>query len=284
MRERKRSGRSRARQGEEEARIREVFEALGGSPERVEPEAPPSDRSETLPQRIEAQVSRQRSTEPLIDGERNMSGPDSTPDRPAQSPPVTSTALDDLAIGDPAGSCGRPEPRAVARYATVAPEVQISPQAAPRPRWRPHAEKSSWPSTVAWFWIASAWGTASTVGVALGADASYRAPVVLSFLLVCPGFAIVRLLGIPAPRFQLSLAVAISMALDVLVPAALLYAGGWSPLAALAILATLTNVAAVAELAFGTVNWLGDSSSRRRAVDHGISVGVDPDESFGVSD
>jgi hypothetical protein len=41
------------------------------------------------------------------------------------------------------------------------------------------------------------------------------------------------------------------MALDVLVPAALLYAGVWSPVAALVILAILTTAAALAELTFG---------------------------------
>jgi hypothetical protein len=84
--------------------------------------------------------------------------------------------------------------------------------------------------------------------MAVQASAAYRAPVVLAFILIFPGLAVVRLLGIPAAAARLSLAIAVSLALAVLVPAALVYAGAWSPPAALAILAGLAITFAAAEV------------------------------------
>lgn len=104
------------------------------------------------------------------------------------------------------------------------------------------------PSSLAWLAVSSVWGTASVLVVALDANPVYRVPVVLGFLLIGPGLAIVRLLGIPAATAQLSLGIALSMALDVLVPAALLYSGAWSPSSALVILAALTIAAALVEV------------------------------------
>ena len=84
--------------------------------------------------------------------------------------------------------------------------------------------------------------------MAVQASVAYRAPVVLIFILIFPGLALVRLLGIPAAAARVSLAIAVSLALGVLVPASLVYAGAWSPPAALAILAGLAITFAAVEV------------------------------------
>jgi hypothetical protein len=94
--------------------------------------------------------------------------------------------------------------------------------------------------SLAWLLASSLWGTLAALTVVFRANPAYRAPIVLAFVLVCPGLALVRVLGIRALTAQLSLGVALSLALDVLVPAGLLYAGVWSPSAALLILVGLT--------------------------------------------
>jgi hypothetical protein len=64
------------------------------------------------------------------------------------------------------------------------------------------------------------------------------------FLLVCPGMAIVRLLRLQDGLAEWCLAVALSLTLDALVPDVMVYAGVWSPDAALASLVVLSAVAA----------------------------------------
>jgi hypothetical protein len=93
--------------------------------------------------------------------------------------------------------------------------------------------------SLAWLGLTGVWGGAAILALAVEANAAYRAPVILTFVLVCPGLALVRLLGIPAAAARLVLAIAVSLALAVLIPAALVYSGAWSPPAALAILAGL---------------------------------------------
>jgi hypothetical protein len=60
------------------------------------------------------------------------------------------------------------------------------------------------------------------------------------FLLVCPGMAFVRLLGLSDSLAECALAVALSLALDTLVGEALLFAGAWSPAWGLAALVALS--------------------------------------------
>jgi hypothetical protein len=104
-------------------------------------------------------------------------------------------------------------------------------------------------SSVLWLAVASIWGTAAAVLVALDADAWYRAPITILFVVVVPGLAIVRLIGIPDILVRLMLGLALSLALGVLIPSTLLYLGAWSPLGALAILAGLAFAAALGEVA-----------------------------------
>jgi uncharacterized membrane protein len=69
--------------------------------------------------------------------------------------------------------------------------------------------------------------------------APLRAPLVLTFLLLGPGMAFVPLLGLRDPVAELTLALALSLALDVLVAVTMLYADAWSPVGSLLALAGL---------------------------------------------
>jgi hypothetical protein len=111
----------------------------------------------------------------------------------------------------------------------------------------PRGLRATRTSSLAWLLASTVWGGAAALAMGLDAEPAYRAPIVLGYVLVCPGLALVRLLGVPAAMAQISLGVALSLALDVLIPAALLYAGAWSPPAALAILIGLTVAAAILE-------------------------------------
>ena len=70
-----------------------------------------------------------------------------------------------------------------------------------------------------------------------GAPAAVRLPVVLVFLLLGPGMAFVPLLDLGDPVAELTVAVGISLAVDLAVALAMLYAGAWSPPATLVVLA-----------------------------------------------
>ncbi len=95
----------------------------------------------------------------------------------------------------------------------------------------------------------------ATVGIAIltfgDLEVWLRAPVGLFFLLLCPGMAIVRLLETRDPVAELTLAIALSIALDVIVAGGLLYAGAWSPNAALGILMAITVGGVLLELLVG---------------------------------
>ena len=87
--------------------------------------------------------------------------------------------------------------------------------------------------------------------VALEATAAIRGPVVLLFVLLVPGLAIVRLLHLRDWLFELALAVALGIALAVVVPTTMLYAGAWSPPVSLALIIALALAAAVMEVVQG---------------------------------
>jgi uncharacterized membrane protein len=80
-------------------------------------------------------------------------------------------------------------------------------------------------------------------------DFPLRPVLVLAFLLVCPGMALVRHLRIGDGVTELTLAVALSFALIAIVPGAMLYAGAWSPRLALLVLIGITLTAALVDIA-----------------------------------
>ena len=80
---------------------------------------------------------------------------------------------------------------------------------------------------------------ATTIALAMGTP-GFLGPVVVAFVLVCPGLAIVRLLELREPLLEVVLGVTLSVALAGLVSATQLYLGAWSPAGTVAILVALT--------------------------------------------
>ena len=85
----------------------------------------------------------------------------------------------------------------------------------------------------------------ATASYLLDAPAALRVPATLTFLLVCPGAALVRLIAIPSVAMAACLAVALSLAVDEAVAMVAMYGGAWSPGACLLVLAVLTTGLAV---------------------------------------
>jgi competence ComEA-like helix-hairpin-helix protein len=96
----------------------------------------------------------------------------------------------------------------------------------------------TWPAVVA----ASA--VLAVVVVLLGAWQPARAGVVAWFALAIPGGALVPLLRLRDVVAEVTLAIALSLALDVVVACTMLYSGVWSPPAGIVVLATVALAAA----------------------------------------
>lgn len=96
----------------------------------------------------------------------------------------------------------------------------------------------------------------SSLGTAIVTFGDVESPVrpliAFWFLLICPGMAIVPFLGIREGISQLTLAIALSLALDALVSISLLYAGLWSPDIMLAVLISVSLTGAALQIL-----WLG---------------------------
>lgn len=107
------------------------------------------------------------------------------------------------------------------------------------------------PHGLAWAAACTALGALAIVLVLIDASTVVRGPVVLTFLLLCPGLAIVRLLRISDVAAELSLAVAMSLALTGGVTLIQAYTGNWHPTVALLALAGITLAAIVAEILIG---------------------------------
>lgn len=89
------------------------------------------------------------------------------------------------------------------------------------------------------------------VGVVVLGDveSAVRPVLVVSFLLVVPGLTAVRLLRLGDRAAELSLGVALSVTLALLVAAGWIYTGAWSPKHGLVFLMAVTLGAVLAELA-----------------------------------
>ena len=100
--------------------------------------------------------------------------------------------------------------------------------------------------------IRAAVTTVSAVAAVAAVLADVGAPVqpvlVLWFVLVCPGMAFVGLIRPASPVFALALSIAVSCALAALVAQLMLFAGVWSPITGLVVLALLTAVVAGTEM------------------------------------
>jgi uncharacterized membrane protein len=108
---------------------------------------------------------------------------------------------------------------------------------------------------------------ASAAAVALvtfaGVLPALRPAVVVWFVLVCPGAAVVSVFQPRDPWLRLSLTFAVSIVLATLVPGILLYAGAWSPNTALALLIELTLVATAISLAFPPAGIVENRTERK---------------------
>ena len=98
-----------------------------------------------------------------------------------------------------------------------------------------------------WLWSVLASSIAVVSLVVLDVDSAIRPVVVVAFLIVAPGTAIVRLLKIPDRIAELTLGIALSAAVDGTVPGVLMYAGFWSSDLALLIVIGITLAATFLE-------------------------------------
>jgi hypothetical protein len=104
-------------------------------------------------------------------------------------------------------------------------------------------------------WLAlavAAGGLAALAASFAHAPTEIRAPLVLAFALIGPGAAVVPLLRLHDPLGEFSLALGVSLAADVVVASAMLYAHDWAPEAGLAILVAMTLAAAGSQVVFGS--------------------------------
>ena len=89
-------------------------------------------------------------------------------------------------------------------------------------------------------------------GVTFGDVTSPMRPLLaLWFLVACPGMALVRLLQLGETFTELTLAIAVSLALDTIVAGTMLYIGAWSPRWSLLVLIGISLFGAVLQLVTG---------------------------------
>jgi hypothetical protein len=98
-----------------------------------------------------------------------------------------------------------------------------------------------------WPWIVIVSSVAVALLVFLDVEVAIRPFVVLAFLVIVPGMAIVRALRIPDRVAELTLGIALSVTIDGAVPGVLMYAGLWSSKLALLIVIDLTLAATILE-------------------------------------
>ena len=84
------------------------------------------------------------------------------------------------------------------------------------------------------------WAAGTLALLAAQPLAGWATMVIITFLVVCPGLAIVWLVGVRGIIVQATLAVALSLALVVLMAELLVYSGNWSGRTGALLLANLT--------------------------------------------
>jgi hypothetical protein len=84
-------------------------------------------------------------------------------------------------------------------------------------------------------------------GVVVTGASPLRTALVIWFLAVCPGLAIVGLLRLQDPWVVAALVPALSFSIDIVVAGALSFAGLWSPAAAILILVAVSVAGALAQ-------------------------------------
>ena len=101
-----------------------------------------------------------------------------------------------------------------------------------------------------WLWPAIIIGSAVAVSAVVLGDLSspIRPVLVLWFLLVCPGLAFVRLLRIKDLGNELTLAIALSLAIDSILAMVMIYAKLWSPKGGLSVLISLCVIGVMLQI------------------------------------
>ena len=109
-------------------------------------------------------------------------------------------------------------------------------------------------------WIpagAVALGGAAVVAVFAGLGQPFRALVVIVFVAICPGYAAVSLLDLGDRLAEATLAVSLSVAIDIGVALVMVYSHLWSPRFGITVLAAITAAFAI----LGPL-WGGAAASR----------------------
>lgn len=117
-----------------------------------------------------------------------------------------------------------------------------------------------------WFWpILILCSAAAAVSVSLTDNIMpLRHLIVLWFMAVCPGMALVRLLDVKDELTEWILAIAVSLSLDASVAVVMLYTGQWSPTVGLMIIVSISAFGVVLQLwRAGGVRADGKASSER---------------------
>jgi hypothetical protein len=104
------------------------------------------------------------------------------------------------------------------------------------------------------------------------ADARVRAIVAIAFLIIGPGLALVRLLRFGDPLIEMTLAVAVSLALETVIATALLTNGRWSPGAALTIVILVTMAGIILQIAQPRVHDASPEQDRRARRRQGLAA------------
>ena len=124
-------------------------------------------------------------------------------------------------------------------------EAQIDTERLPRER-RAAGATEVWAR--GWRWIIVAGAASTALLAALDVSGPLRALVTIGFLVVCPGMSLTRLIDLGDALTEMTLAIAMSVALTGLVGGTLLYFGLWSPGAGSAILVAIALGALAADL------------------------------------
>lgn len=98
-----------------------------------------------------------------------------------------------------------------------------------------------------WPYLITALAAGAAALVILDVTTVIRPAVVLAFLLVCPGMALIRLLRVGEPLPELLLAIVVSLALAAVLATISIYAGVWNPPLVFGLIAVITLAAVVAD-------------------------------------
>jgi uncharacterized membrane protein len=99
-----------------------------------------------------------------------------------------------------------------------------------------------------WAVAIAATGLLAVLLVLTGVNPAIRAPVVLAFLMLAPGWAIVRLIDVPDAAMRISLTFALSISIVGLITLVQAYASWWDPEAMVVVAAAITVLTALVEI------------------------------------